>query len=140
MSKQKLKLNYDYDFIMVGISCYNRDYALCHAINNKLNIELKKEEDLIVVDSKTGQSSEFPLFSYEDEYNIIYHLIGNSGSKSLLIPEYDKFDFFLLIKNTNRDFNVSDLVAELKNIPIIVLLTKIIPDTLKSKQNLIFDL
>jgi len=140
MSKQKLKLNYDYDFIMIGISCYNRDYALCHAINNKLNIELKKEDDLIVVDSKTSQSSEFPLFSFEDEYNIIYHLIANSGSKSLLIPEYDKFDFFLLIKNTNRDFDVSGLVSELKNIPIIVLLTKIIPDTLKSKQNLIFDL
>lgn len=140
MSKQKLNLNYDFNFIMIGISCYNRDYALCHAINNKLKIELAKDDDLVVIDSKTGQSSEFTLYSFEDDYNVIYHLIGNSGSKSLLIPEYEKFDFFLLIKNTNRDFDLADLVSDLRSIPIIVLLTKIIPDTLKSKQNLIFDL
>jgi hypothetical protein len=125
---------------MVGISCYNRDYELCHAINNKLKIELKKEDEMIVVDGKTGQSSEFPLFSFEDDYNIIYMLIGNSGSRSLLIPEHDKFDYFLLIKNTNRDYNVPDLIAELRSIPMVVLLLKIIPGTLKSKQNLIFDL
>jgi len=140
MAKRKLHLDYDFDFIMLGIACYSKDYMLCSAINNKMNIDLMKVEDLILVDSKTKQSSGFSMFNFEDEDAIEYHVVANVGSnKSFLIPEHDKFDYFLIIKNTNSDYDVDALVKDLKAIQIVILINKIIPSTLKSKGNLIFD-
>src|ERR1022692_2129199 len=110
MVKRKLNLEYDFDFIMLGIACYSKDYMLCSAINNKMNIDLTKVEDLVLIDSKTKQSSGFAMFSYEDEDAIEYHVLANAGSsKYFLIPEHEKFDYFLIIKNTNSNYDVDAL-------------------------------
>jgi hypothetical protein len=140
MAKRKLNLEYDFDFIMLGIACYNKDYMLCSAINNKMKIDLMKVEDLVLIDSKTKQSSGFARFSYEDEDAIEYNVIANAGSnKSYLIPEHEVFDYFLVIKNTNSNYDVDALVKDLKEIQIVILINKINPNNLKSKGNLILD-
>ena len=140
MAKRKLILEYDFDFILLGIACYSKDYMLCSAINNKLNIDLMKVDDLVLIDSKTKQSSGFSMFSYVDEDSIEYHVLANVGSnKSFLIPEHEKFDYFLIIKNTNSDYDVDAQMKELKEIQIVILINKIIPVNLKSKGNLILD-
>lgn len=140
MAKRKLNLEYDFDFIMLGIACYSKDYMLCSAINSKMNIDLMKVEDLVLIDSKTKQSSGFSMFSFEDEDAIEYHVVANVGSnKSFLIPEHDKFDYFLIIKNTNSNYDVDALVKDLKEIQIVILINKINPETLKSRGNLVFD-
>ncbi len=141
MAKRKLILDYDFDFIMLGIACYSKDYMLCSAINNKMMIDLMKIEDLALMDSKTRQSSSFSMFAYEDEDAIEYIVVANvSNHKSYLVPEHDKFDFFLLIKNTNSDYDVDALMKDLRSLQIVILVKRIIPETLKSKGNLIFDL
>jgi len=140
MAKRKLTLDYDFDFIMLGIACYSKDYMLCSAINSKMNIDLTKVEDLVILDSKTRQSSGFSMFSYEDEDAIQYTVLANVGNnKSFLIPEHEKFDYFLIIKNTNSNYDLDDLIKDLKGLQIVILVNKIIPETLKSKGNLIFD-
>ncbi len=140
MAKRKLYLEYDFDFIMLGIACYSKDYILCSAINNKMNIDLMKVEDLILIDAKTKLSSGFSMFSYEDEDAIEYHVLANvSNQNHFLIPEYDKFDYFLIIKNTNSDYDVDALAKALRELQIVILINKINPDKLKSKGNLIFD-
>ncbi len=140
MAKKKLGLVYDYDFIMYGISCYNRDYMLVHAINNKLDIDLKKLDDLVFFDQKNKESSEFTMFTFENKDNIHYIVVGNKSTRTVLIPEMDKYDYFLVIKNTNKDFDAKSLLQELKTLKIIVLINEIDPSKLKSKQNLIIDL
>ena len=39
----KLTNEGDYDFIVIGLVCQNRDYRLCHELNKVLNIELEKK-------------------------------------------------------------------------------------------------
>lgn len=42
MSKFQLQIDYDFDFRLIGISCHARDYRLCWALNNHLEIQLEK--------------------------------------------------------------------------------------------------
>ena len=42
--KHFLENDFEYTFQLIGISCHEKDYRLCWAINQKLALNLKKTE------------------------------------------------------------------------------------------------
>jgi len=162
LAKHLLTLEPDFDFVLIGISSHAKDYRVCWALNNTLNIELKKIESLeIKGNKKRSTPSFFSAFEFEDADNFIeYFVLANlsegktytakinslfdeedakeSRENEFLIPEYKHMNYFFILKGEVSDNRVDDLLAQIKELDVV--LTAIIIDvtSLKSKQNLIF--
>ncbi len=162
MAKHILKLEDDYDFVLIGISSHEKEYRICWALNNKFNFELKKIDSLEIKGKKQETAFFFPLFKYENQEEFIeYFVLANlSESKSVeaknntlfkgnanemqssenefLIPEYKNMNYFFIIKGEVNADEVEETIRKIKEIDIVQTAVNIDVSQLKSKQNLIF--
>lgn len=136
MAKTVLRFDTDeeFDFILIGILCQHRDYRLCHELNRQLEISLVRENDYEVNIAKRMNPALFSFFKFENEEQDKYYVFENKGMHSLLIPEQKKIDFFLMIRESFRRKNITELVTTIKQIPIILGAYSIDPLTLKSRE------
>ena len=145
-------------FALIGIHCTIEDYRLAFLINQVLEIQLKrKPEDIQFSKDK----SNFALFEWkEHKQQIIYHLVANvckvkqdqkqqenslfgnenfGSTNHYLLPEFKKVNYLLKVE-TDITFNKEKLILnKLLKIPQIVTAYSIDADTLKTKNNLIFN-
>lgn len=64
--------------------------------------------------------------------------LWEKSTRKMLIPEQQKTDYFLMIKGTINEKEMSSIVKKIKNIPFVFMAYKIDPDKLKTKQDLLF--
>lgn len=163
MGKHTLEIEYDYDFVLIGISSHEKDYRFCWALNNKLKLELSKQESLEIKGKKQVTPSFFSFFAFDDqdqytEYSVIANfsenktlalaentLFGPAGKSKedhseneFLIPEHKQMNYFFVIRGEMEDDEVEALVQQIREIDIVLTAVRIDPKSLRSKQNLIF--
>jgi hypothetical protein len=139
VNKFKLEIEYDYDFVLIGICSHEKDYRICWAINNKLGFDLKKTEDLEIKDKKQAENTVFSLYTYENpEQYSEYFVIANRNSSGYLIPEQKQADYFLMVRGSLTDEQVSEIVKQLRELTMVLTAYEIDPNQLRSKQNLLF--
>lgn len=158
MAKYTLKIEDDFDFVLIGISSHEKEYRVCWALNNSLELALNKSESLEVKGKKQETSAFFSLFQHIDEDNFREYyvltnrsenksaenqtadLFGNAGTNEneLLIPELKQINYFLVIKGELEEEEIQKIVEQIKKIEWIQAAVNIDVSTLKSKQNLIF--
>ena len=137
--KYTLEEEYEYDFRLIGISCHEKDYRICWALNNRLRLSLAKEEgDIEVLVKKTNEISKHALYSYfqEDTENE-FTLLNNRSNAGYLVPEQAHADYLFMIKET-YDVNIVELISKIKSIPFVLTAFEVKVGGLKSKENLIF--
>ena len=162
MGKHTLQVEYDYNFVLIGIVSQEKDYRVCWALNNKLELELTKSESLEIKGKKQDSPSYFSLYLYnqEDDFKE-YSVISNfseskiSEKKTLnlfddikvttaysqnewLIPEYKQMNYFFVIKGDVTEDEVEEIINKIQEIELIQAVLKINVEQLKSKQNLIY--
>lgn len=139
MKKERLNVEYGYDFSLIGISSSARPHRVAWEVNKAISINLKRDPDLLV--QLQNSSGYFLCFRHETTLTTIRlfknRSTGEEGSKWLLVPEYPQFDFILLCSSKENDPAPAILEA-LKNIPTIELAAFLPLATLKSKENFIF--
>ena len=142
------------EYSLIGIHSTLEDYKLAYLINKNLNTRFfKAKEDLQFTREKKKAS--FSIYNYENtKYDFDWFLIANSyrrenqtvsnellltsETKTYLIPEKKKVDFFLKIcGETEYDF-VMKTINSIKSIENIITAYLIDKNTLKSKDFLIF--
>lgn len=162
MAKHTLEIEYDYDFVLIGISSHEKDYRFCWALNNKLKLELVKQDSLEIKGKKQSTPSYFSFFTFDDpdqftEYSVIANFSesksmalaentlfetsakqGSQTENEYLIPEHKQLNYLFVIRGEMEDEEVDALVKKLKEIDIILTAVRIDVKNLKSKQNLIF--
>ena len=139
MKKVKLTYKPDYNFVLIGISSHENDYKLAWSINNTLNLNFSKKDDLTIYDKKHSVSLPFSVFSHNDETNLLsYNLISNRCENGFLIKEINNFDFFIQIYGDLSDKEVTEILNKLKKDSNIILATKLDLSKIKSIGNLIF--
>lgn len=145
---------YDDEFSLIGIHTTVEDFKLAYLLNKNLSIGFtKSREDLCFTDVKKNAS--FSLFNYTNqELEYDWFLIANSSkrenqtqanellltseTKTYLIPEKKKVDFFIkILGNFDYDY-ISETVNDIKKINEIITSYHIDKNTLKSKDFLIF--
>ncbi|MFD0777791.1 IPExxxVDY family protein [Flavobacterium myungsuense] len=60
------------------------------------------------------------------------------ATKVYLVPELKKVDYFLKIKNNKGIFDLEEIIKKINTIDRISTVYAVIPETIKSKNNLIF--
>ena len=137
MTKYQLEVEYDYDFILIGISCHVKDYRICWALNHALEIALEKQNDLeIIRKNKKGTSEHAVFFYYDEENHTEFNVVHNVGTAGYLIPEQKQADFYLIIRN-DFDLEIVDLVNKVRQIDFVLTAFEVDIESLKSKQNLL---
>ncbi|MDP5106247.1 MAG: IPExxxVDY family protein [Polaribacter sp.] len=142
------------DYSLIGIHTALEDFKLAYLLNKNLSTSFyKSREDLNIEDQQTKAS--FSIFNYfSKEYDFDWSLIANSSktenqqesnelllsseTKTYLITEMNKVDFFIKISGELEDSFLSDTIEKIKNIDQIITSYFIDKDKLKSKEFLIF--
>lgn len=138
MIKKFLKLDFDFDFVLIAITSQLKDYRLCYQININAKTDFRKIDDLEL-------NFKGDLFKYHSRFlhqipnsDCQFFLIANKGSDGLLIPEMREVDYFILIKEFIDEEDLSLFLTRLKFINDIQAAVEINPERLKSKENLLF--
>lgn len=131
-----LDVEYDYDFLLLAISCFEKDYRMCWLVNKQMGTQLERGED-ISVEYNEG-SSVHSVFSgeFEDEH-CHFTLIKNRDSEGVLLPELVQIDY--LLKVEEYPGNVEELISAIRGIPQVNGVYPIEPKKLKYKEHLIID-
>src|SRR4051812_44518253 len=86
-----------YDFLLTGIICQNKDYRLCFELNSKLEINLVRCDDYELYFNVRKTSSSFARFRYKNQQGDDFVLLSNKGSRGTLLQEQPQLDYLLMI-------------------------------------------
>ena len=140
MKKNRLLIDYEFDFQLLGVSSAARGYKLAWELNRQLNVNLVRQPDLLVGFRKDEEKS-FSYYAYETPLNRLKLFknrpVDQDAGKYFLIPEFPHFDFIILAA---MDENQSEdkLIDQVRSTPSVQLVSQIPLDGLKSKSNFIF--
>lgn len=138
MIKKFLKLDFDFDFVLIAITTPLKDYRLCYKVNSIAKTDFRKIEDLTLT-FKENTVKYHARFLYKmPNSDCQYYLIANKGSDGLLISEMREVDYFIIIKDFIDEEDLSMFLNRLKSINEIQAAVEISPERLKSKENLLF--
>ncbi|MBX7126711.1 MAG: IPExxxVDY family protein [Cyclobacteriaceae bacterium] len=140
MKKSRLKIDYDYDFQLIGIATTLKGYRLAWELNNRLQLHLVRQPDLNV-HNKGEHPAQYQYYLQETAIGH-YRLFRNKpeendAAKWALVQEHTHFDFILMIEMDAEDVG-KQVLEQLKNIPSIELAAFIPLSSLKSKDDFIF--
>src|SRR5262245_28466343 len=118
MKKKRLDVEFSYDFELLGIHSSARGYKLAWEINQILNVQLQKKEDLKIHD-KSGEFS-FSHFEHQSMINTL-RLFRNKPNEAessvlLLVPEHPAVDYILYCQG-DEQVEGKRLHELLRNIP-----------------------
>lgn len=97
---KRIKLEYihDYDFLLLGISSYSKDYQLIWEINQKLGFDFERSDDHRIFHPKSRQEQFFSRFTYEDELLYLsYVILSNRSVYGFLLADFRNIDYLLVI-------------------------------------------
>jgi len=138
-SKKKLLIENDYDFFLYGISCSEKAYRLCFALNSKLKTAFSKSKDMEILEKNQSAQLKFQVFAFcNEEMFTDYRLILNKTDNKFLVPEFKQADYLLMVQG-GMPFSEKNLILKkLKEISFIQTAFEIDPKKIKSKENFVF--
>ena len=138
-SKKKLLIENDYEFFLFGISCSERSYRLCFALNNKLKASFSKSKDMEVLEKNQQTQSKFPVFIFKNEEMFTdYRVITNKAENKFLVPEFKQADYLLMVQGGMPFSEKSSILKKIKEVSFIQTAFEIDPKKIKSKENFVF--
>ncbi|MEQ6124366.1 IPExxxVDY family protein [Pseudotenacibaculum sp. MALMAid0570] len=142
------------NYTLIGIHTALEDFKLAYLLNNNLNTRFSRTN--YSLDFETGDTkASFSIYDYTNEkYDYEWYLIANSykeerinesdtlalatETKTYLIPEKKRVDYFIKIVGESNKELITKTVDRINTISNIVTSYTIEPNTLKSKEFLIF--
>ena len=139
MAKQVLKVDYDYDFLLIGIACHDKDYKLTWGINKTMGWDLRKINDYELTFKGKAGTVAFSQFTMVNALMYReYFLLQNYSDSLCLLPELKVLDYFLIVKGDLAEGEVDDILGKLKSIPNVLTAYMVDVLNLKDKDNLLF--
>ena len=137
---KKVKLKYipDYNFILIGIVSFEKDYKLVWEINRDMHLDFERKDDYSVFNKKSKVEQSFPSFIYRDHDQYLdYKLLTNKTSQGILLEEVKNIDYLMIIKG--EDFKDLDktLMENLKSLESVHSAFIINVNMLKDKERLL---
>ncbi len=102
------------DYVLMGISCHQKDYRAAWAIGSALGFEFTREDDLYTVVHKNGAKANFSSFSYTSGQEDKFILLSNKSESGTLLPELNQFDYILLIYSLLPDEDIQDMMRQIR--------------------------
>lgn len=112
VKKHKLALAIDEDICLLGVVSDEPDYKLCWRLNQSLNMNFEKQEDLELFHRKLDVDQEFSLFYYHDEDSLVtYRLVKNRAEKGYFLDEFKHIDYLIHIQGEIEASRISSFIT-----------------------------
>ena len=137
--KKKLLIQNNYDFFLFGISCGEKPYRLCWALNNQLKATFSKDKDMEVQEKNQTVQTKFPMFVYRNEEMFTdYRIILNKSESKFLVPEFKQADYLLMVQGSLPSVEKNSILKKVKEVTFVQTAFEIDPKKIKSKENFVF--
>jgi len=111
MKKHKLDLAIDEDFCLLGVVSDEPDYKLCWMINQSLDMNFEKQEDLQLFHPRLKMEQVFSLFTYLDEHALItFRIIRNRTENGYYLDELKNIDYLIHIQGEINTSKINDFI------------------------------
>jgi hypothetical protein len=134
-----LKLQYSEtaSVFIAGIVASCNHLKLSWALNQTLGWQLAVMENMVVTNNKTGTTSEFTFFQYENDASLLrYSLVANKIDNAFFFEELKNIDYLLIVKGGLENTETETIIQKLRSIPEISTFLTIQPENLKRKERL----
>lgn len=167
MAKYTLENNFEFEFDLIGIVATVSEYKLCSAINRHLNLDLIREKNIELKHKKQQDILQFSVFCHRDENTgNSFYLINNTSINAVrsdtskqtitqaglfdntddklrqqrgkLIPEQHGVDYFLMLEGEFNPSEIEMIKQKLDESEFIQNSQIVHPESLPSKNNLLF--
>jgi hypothetical protein len=126
------------DFDLAGIICAYKDYRLCFEINQLLNIEFRKTDDLELKLEKKHSTGWFSLYQYISSDEEEFYLVSNKGNHTWFVPEQKHIDYFLVLRNRSPFTEIEAICKKINQISIVSSVIQMDVSVLKSADNFLY--
>lgn len=151
--KLTLDCEFDHDYTLIAINSTLEEYRLVYFLNKYLNLKLACRPKGL---SFTDKSCVFSLYDYDcaksySAYTLLsnkQHFSSNDNTENelfseqthinYLIDEKKDVDFFLKINHDLNELNTPQILNKIKGIPGVITSFSVAPESLKSKDYLIY--
>ena len=133
ITRVQLKVNQNYESVLVGIVSAEPDYKLSLSINKKLKISLKNSRPILVPDEH-GTEIAFSRFSDNSSDKGTCELISNRVEKNFLIKKLKNIDFIFQIHNAGNTKAADTFISLLRGTDSVTAVFTIDLKTLKDKN------
>lgn len=138
MTKYRLQLEDEYEFLAFGISCHLKDYRVAWHLNQELKRDFKRESILLPI--KGGKSDTFPIFkSKDDSAHLRYLLLSNKNEEQYLLKQLKEYDFFLFVEGYIDIFDQEDFLEKLQRIEPFQIVTDLESDLFSAIHYMLFE-
>lgn len=138
MSKKILRIEFDFAISLIGISSTAKDYRLCWFLNKSLPFEFSRVEDLLLEIDEEEEAYFSRFQTRMPNLDTELFLLANKSHNGYLIPENKETDFFIISTEILPTAEQKNLLKTINKIEVVQSAYLIDPQTLKSKDNLMF--
>lgn len=140
VKKIKLDYNPEYDFIVIAIVSFEKDYKLVWDINKSFAFDFARTNDYKAYNKKRQVEQEFSTFVFHNEKEYLdYQIITNKSDQGFLLEELKNIDFLILIKGDFNDNHDKIFQAKLQGLESVQSAFIIDVSKLKAKERLMSD-
>lgn len=140
MKKAKLQIEPAFDFDLLGIVSPIREYRMAWLVNQELDLNLVKVDDL-ELEFLNAEKLEIAQYFLSLPHGFIQLLknkaINSTQQLAYLIPELKNLDYFLLVQDETEELDLINFVKKLSQNPLVQSIVRIDISKLKSKENLL---
>ncbi len=124
MSKHRLVVEEEYEFLSFGLSCHQKDFRIAWFLNQLLRFDFKRTQ--IEMFDKNGSLHFYPMFRHHDSQHHLNYLLLNNLSDSIpLIKQYKQFNMFVLVEGYIDLFDEDSFMNKLQQMESIQFLSPI---------------
>ncbi|MEM7106834.1 MAG: IPExxxVDY family protein [Bacteroidota bacterium] len=136
IKKTHLKAEFNYDFLLFGVSSSIKFFKLAWAINKHLNLQLIRQQDHKIV-LKNAREVGFGVYLWQSETGSIELFKNKSldGGLNYLVSEHSHFDYLIRVDRSLQSFSKEEMIKQLRDVPWIEYIASLEVTNLKSKDN-----
>ena len=150
-SLNKLKLDYELDFKLIGLFSHAEDFKLCWCINKKMQWQLERTANLpseneaqsiglFDTNTNTETAQGHTMFAHIEEENYIEnYLIANLSDAGFLLNDFKQCNYFILMRGESaNETEIENVLQSLNDINAISSAFKIDVNAIKDAHSLMF--
>ena len=138
VKKHKLELAIDEDICLLGVVSDEPDYKLCWRINQRLDMNFEKQEELELFHSKLDADQQFSLFHYYDEDSLVtYRLVKNRAEKGYFLDEFKHIDYLIHIQGEIDTSRISSFISAVNALNSVRMCVPADLSRIKNKERLL---
>ena len=125
------------DFCLLGVVADEPDYKLCWMINQALDMNFEKQEDLQLYHRKRNEEQVFSLFSYYDpDAMTAYRIIRNKSENGYFLDEMKNIDYLIHIQGEIHADRISDFMQSVNSLKPVRMCVPSDLSRIKNKERL----